>query len=321
MSDQVNETKHEFTPEPNQILKPESPKLNIIFWTLSVISWLLLIVTGWISIKWLHDEDYYVIWTIFVERNYEKYYYLPFQMHVALTYIAFIFSLVIILFGFVLYFIRTFISKNEYIIKGMLGPVTQFHFFPLLFASGLFIIGESHNNMIDFQEHEKKMHMAGLILSILGLISLIFIYIKTNLDGCTWWEILLLKKGTYSCLIVLIWYYLCYVIYYVHLAHNENETFEEKWNWKRGCGIFFSVVFGLGTLVFSFIFKDVIASFMNMIIYTGLVVYYYKIPNYYRKLKYLNKNADGGVDIAILFLSLVNFCLLLIIFRKDCFES
>ena len=71
--------------------------MNTIFWIFSVISWLLLIVTGWISIKWLHDEDYYVIWTIFVERNYEKYYYLPFQMHVALAYIAFIFSLAMII--------------------------------------------------------------------------------------------------------------------------------------------------------------------------------------------------------------------------------
>ena len=321
MSNQVNETKYNFNDEHNQIQKPETPKMNTIFWILSVISWLLLIVTGWISIKWLHDEDYYVIWTIFVERNFEKYYYLPFQMHVALAYIAFIFSLVIILFGFVLYFIRTFISKNENIIKGMLGLISKFHFIPLLFASSLFIIGECYNNKIDFSKHEKEMHIAGLIFSILGLISSIFIYIKTDLNGCKWWEILLLKKGAYSCLIILMWYYFCYVIYHVHSSNNEDETFEEKWNWKRGCGIFFSVFFGLGTLVFSFIFKDVIASFMNMIIYTGLVVYYYKIPNYFRKLKYLNKNADGGVDIAILFLSLVNCCILLTIFRKDCFKS
>jgi hypothetical protein len=242
-------------------------------------------------------------------------------MHVALTYIAFILSLVIFLFGFILYFFKTLKSNDSYIIKGMLGPFTKFHFIPLLFASSLFIIGESYNDQISFQKHAKDMHIAGLILSLLGLISLIFIYIKTNLDGCKWWEIILLKKGTYSCLIVLMWYYFCYVIYYVHAENIQDESFEEKWNWKRGCGIFFSVFFGLGTLVFSFIFKDVIASFMNMIIYTGLVVYYYKIPNYFRKLKFLNKNADGGVDIAILFLSLVNCCILLTIFRKDCFKS
>lgn len=60
---------------------------------------------------------------------------------------------------------------------------------------------------------------------------------------------------------------------------------------------------------------------MNIIIYTGLIVYYYKIPDYFRKIKYLNKNADGGVDIAILSLSLVMFCFLLIKFRQDCLTS
>ena len=60
---------------------------------------------------------------------------------------------------------------------------------------------------------------------------------------------------------------------------------------------------------------------MNIIIYIGLVVYYYKIPNYLRKIKYLNKNDNGGIDIALLFLSLVMFCVLLIKFRQDCLAS
>ena len=242
-------------------------------------------------------------------------------MHVALLYISFILSLTIILFAFILYFIKTFFSKDENIIKGMLGPSTKYHFIPLLFASSLFIIGESNKDRIDFEKYSKDMHIAGLILSLFGLISLIYIYLQTNLDGCKWWEILLLKKGAYSCLIVLMCYYFCYDIYYVHIGNNPEETYEEEWNWKRGCSIFFSAVFGVGALAFSFIFKDLVVCFLNIIIYTGLIVYYYKIPNYFRKLNYLNKNADGGVDIAILFLSLVMFCILLIKFRKECMVS
>ena len=319
MSTQTVESKNEFTYEQKQ--KIDEPKLNIIFWVFSCISWLLLIITGWISIKWLDNKDYYVIWTIYVERNFENYYYLPFQMHVALLYIAFILSLVIILFGFILYFIKTLISRDEYIIKGMLGPFTKFHFIPLLFASSLFIIGESNKNKIDFEKYGKDMHIAGLVLSLLGLMSLLYIYLQTDLDGCKWWEVLLLKKGAYSCLIALMWYYLCYDIFYVHLGNNPEETYEDEWNWKRGCGIFFSTLFGVGTLMFSFVFKDLVICFMNIIIYTGLIVYYYKIPDYFRKIKYLNKNADGGVDIAILSLSLVMFCFLLIKFRQDCLIS
>ena len=55
----------------------------LIFWIISCISWILLVITSWISLKWLNDSSYYVIWTIYVERKFERYYYLPFQMHVA----------------------------------------------------------------------------------------------------------------------------------------------------------------------------------------------------------------------------------------------
>ena len=70
MSTQTVESKNEFTYEQKQ--KIDEPKLNIIFWVFSCISWLLLIITGWISIKWLDNKVYYVIWTIYVERNLEK---------------------------------------------------------------------------------------------------------------------------------------------------------------------------------------------------------------------------------------------------------
>ena len=123
MNTQTIESKNEFIYE--QKNKVDIQKMDMIFWLLSCVSWLLLIVAGWISIKWLNDESYYVIWTIYVERNFENYYYLPFQMHVALTYIAFILSLTIILFAFILYFIKTLVSKDQNIIRGMLGLFYQ----------------------------------------------------------------------------------------------------------------------------------------------------------------------------------------------------
>ena len=36
--------------------------LKSICWILSVLSWLLFIVTGWISLRWL--EDFYIIWNV-----------------------------------------------------------------------------------------------------------------------------------------------------------------------------------------------------------------------------------------------------------------
>jgi hypothetical protein len=71
MKESANDTKTNisFEEKPTNV----DVKKNIFFWVLSCTSWLLLIIAGWISIKWLDDEDYYVIWTIYVERNFEKY--------------------------------------------------------------------------------------------------------------------------------------------------------------------------------------------------------------------------------------------------------
>lgn len=42
--------------------------LKSICWILSYISWLMLVITGWISIKWLDDENE-IIWTIGAPRK------------------------------------------------------------------------------------------------------------------------------------------------------------------------------------------------------------------------------------------------------------
>ena len=291
------------------------------FCRISIISWILLSITGWISLKWLNDSNYWIIWTIYVERNFENYYYMPFQMHVALLYITFIFSLILILFGFIIFFIRTTLQKDKQIINGLLGKTSKYHFIPLFLASALFIIGLSYKNKIDFQKKSKVLVNTGFIISLFGLISMSFIYIKTDLNNCKLYEILFIKKGSYSCLIILMWYYFCYNIYYVRRADKPNDSYKDVMNWKRGCGLFCSIAFGIGSLIFSLIFKDLIVCFMNILIYIGLMVYYLKIPDYFRKLKYLNKNGDLIVDIIILFFSFITFCILLIKYRVECFKS
>ena len=67
----------------NLDFKDGSSVVKSICWILSYLSWLLLVVTGWISIKWLDDDMHYIIWTIIVHRDMKYYPYLPFQMHVS----------------------------------------------------------------------------------------------------------------------------------------------------------------------------------------------------------------------------------------------
>ena len=60
---------------------------------------------------------------------------------------------------------------------------------------------------------------------------------------------------------------------------------------------------------------------MNTLIYVGLTVYYFKIDEKSRKSEYLNKNADGIVDIIMIALSIAVFFFLLIKYREQCLKS
>lgn len=328
-----------------------------ICWIMSYLSWLLLVASGWASIKWLDelpticDLDNYTLgddiktgWTIWAfrayrtgdcegEKNFDylKNNYYPLQMQVSLYYICFILTLIIITGGCFVFFYKTICKKDDQVINGMMGQFSKFHFFPLLCASALFIIGECVDNYdIDdwgttkINDHFKDMHISGLVFSIIGLASFIFIYIMTDLNTNDWWVLLLLKKGVFSCLIILMWYNLCYEIYYVHMYDNpdeENDDVEKYWDWRKGCGLAFSIILGIGSLAFSFVFKDLVACIMNLLIYIGLTVAYFRLPSESRKLKYANKNGDGIVDIIMLVLSVAVIVLLLVKYRENCLKS
>ena len=302
-----------------------------ICWIMSYLSWLLLVATGWASIKWLDEEpsliDKHFGWFIWIFKAVrtlkggsdplEGYY--PFQMQVSLYYICFILTLIVITCGCVIFFVKTIFKKDDEVINGMMGQFSKFHFFPLLCASALFIIGECADNDLESLDHFKKMYISGLVFSLIGLASFIFIYIMTDLNTKDWWVLLLLKKGVFSCLIVLMWHCFCYSIYYVHAY--DNPDVDKLHDWKKGCGLAFSIIFGVGSLAFSFVFKDIVACGMNLLIYIGLTVAYFRISKEDRKLKEFNKNGDGIVDIIMLVLSVAMAVLLMIKYREECLKS
>ena len=316
-----------------------------ICWIMSYLSWLLLVASGWASIKWLDDDggdDHYIGWSIWnfiairtadgdgAEDPLEKGYY-PLQMQVSLYYICFILTLIIITGGCFVFFYKTICKKDDQVVNGMMGQFSKFHFFPLLCASALFIIGECIYVDEEKENHAKNMAISGLVFSIVGLASFIFIYIMTDLNT-DWWVLLLLKKGAFSCLIILMWYNFCYGIYYVHFYDKQGDEDQspfgdpdnmskKMWDWKKGCGLAFSIIFGVGSLAFSFVFKDLVACVMNLLIYIGLTVAYFRLPSEARKQKEVNKNGDGIVDIIMLVLSVAVIVLLLIKYRENCMKS
>ena len=244
--------------------------LELIFWIISYVSWLLLTINSCVSLGWLYRKKYMRIWTINVSKEYN---YLPFQMYHMIIYIVFNFSIVIIFFGCAHLFIETLIKKNKNIdtINKLISIPVRFHFFPILCAFIMYTLGEAEQ---DSTKKLNSIYRAGFAISLVGLLSMLFIYFSTEFDSKNWQANFFIKKGVFSCLIVLFWYNVCYDIFYLHKA--LRPTGKKIFSWMKGCGLAFSIIFGLGSNVFAFFYKDILICFFNLLIYIGLTIYYYK---------------------------------------------
>lgn len=271
-----------------------------ICWILSYLSWLLLTINSWVSFGWLYREKFRSIWIIKVIIDYENYISIPLQMFYIMIYVVFNLSNVIILFGCIFFFIKTLFKKDDEMIIQLMNNLNKYHFFPLLCGFIMFLLGEcSTDNNKDF----KAINITGLVISFLGLSTMIFIYINTNFNCNDWMSNFFIKKGVYSCLIILFWYNFCYSIYFVHIADKLNDNEYDASNWIRGCGLFFSIFFGLCTLIFSFFFKDILICFFNFLIYIGLAIYFYICD--------VDKILNSGIGIVDMIIISLSFILLI----------
>lgn len=190
-----------------------------ICWVLSVFSWLLFVITGWIGYFSLVIKDYNkngisydTVWS-FVNTNY-KYgddddtSYLPIQEKYGMY--IFLFTILMILgtIAFALYLFKSTCQKDEQVFEGMMGTVSRYNFIPFICASCLFIIGLTIDNgiydlyegddedeyededdfMFDFNKIKKTINKNltkfafNLTFSILGLLTLVFIKFQTKIE-------------------------------------------------------------------------------------------------------------------------------------------
>ena len=141
---------------------------NTVFLIISYISWAAIAVNNWISLNWLYSKKYRTIWNIYIFLEGQATEHSPIQMHYIVNYIVFNFVFAIISIGCVVFFIST-LKKDQAIMNGMLGPITRFHFFPLLCGFILSVLGELGMEADNFQNFYKT-DKAGLAFSLAGLI-------------------------------------------------------------------------------------------------------------------------------------------------------
>ena len=271
----------------------------------SLISWLLLVITSLVSFsKPTAGESesfslfslYHFFWLSFSvkmdgERNYlPAFVYYGFFCFCFYSLIAFIFLSCCIM------FYNTFFELET--IKGMFFKFSKFHFIPLLCTSALFIIGEClHLDRDDFQI--KKINFSfNLIFTFIGIISLIFIQLNTDLSTSRALN-LIIKQGTYGVLIALLVYNLFFPIF---LFLVVNEYVKDKEKLFSNCGLSFSILIGVCNLALTFFLKNIGTGITNLFLYIGMIIWFFKVPKDERK-EY-NGLADGIIDCVIVAINL-----------------
>ena len=229
---------------------------NSLWYDLSILSWFLFLCAGLTSYKEHLAPD-----------NYK-----PVGAYLTLV-IGLITTIGTI--GFIIYFKNTTLNKNQNMLNGMLGEMSKYHSVCLFLVTLLLI--SLTNPLV------KASFVFSLIFSILSYGSLFFIYLKTEFEA-NWYEMLTIKKGLFSCLIA----FTCYSVFYSIAAIGSWS--EDSNDFRKGSGISFSILIGLGNLGFAFFFKDILVAIINLLIYIEMGKFFYdKKPN--------NIKADGVIDI------------------------
>ena len=302
----------------NSSYQKEDGDSKLSWYVISLFSWFFLILTIWYSYK---EANF--IWYSF-ERNLRSEEYYPIEMNITWL-LLFVFLISII--GFVVYLVFTTCKKNQGLYDGMLDNRSKYHFIPLLLISLLYIIAKNAKNVrsnnystiLENYEYLRTLISFDLIFTIFGLISLVLVYIFTELNS-EWYIVMAIKKGVYSTFIILLWYNFFHMIVSFKTINykikiNKEATTDEDGDIKflRGTGISFTIIIGIGSLVFSFIFKDLMTAFTNFLIYMGMVfAFFNKNEHIISQRKNYNKYADGILDIIIMICSLV--CMIYLIF-------
>ena len=281
-------------------IAPQQSPTNMPFLIISIVSWLLLTVNNLASLKWLYRKPY-TVWNIYANEQNFGGLSTPLQMVNTTIYKIFNFFFVITFIGCATLIFKSFIKKDQAVLDGMLGKYSKFHFIPLLFGFVMSLLGELLKN--DYKDfNDDKIAYAGLVISLVGLACMIFVYIFTNINSNEWWVSYVLNKGTFSCLIILFWYNFCYDIY---LVRHSNAPLKTDNDWYKGINLAFSIIFGIGSIAFSYVFKDIIICLINIYIYNDLAGSNIKpIPEESKEeLKKVNYLADGAIDYLILLCS------------------
>ena len=316
------------------------------FFILSISSWIMLLITSWMPILVLGTSKNELIayfWLFVKQKNSDEDYsifQLPLDINFVVFNIIYILTLVIGTIGFIAYIFNIYKSNNK-VINGMFGETSKFHFIPLFLISGLFIIGESYDDReMGYFTNDAK-YIFSIIFTVLSLITLIFVSFRTQIES-PWYASLTINKGFYSCLLALLIYNIGYVITYYGLYRKMKKYLrylgylsdydDDDWddydyddndyylpndigNWIKRCYLAFTIVIGILNNAVAFFLKDLVVSLMNLLIYLGMMISYFKLDKDMRKYLLYKNEIIGIFEIIMMVISVAYIAFHIIRYR------
>ena len=287
--------------QPQPIVQQQQPSTSFtifFFKFFSVISWVMLIVTSLEA--YFQNSLFYIFYRTYRSKSIDVQFigisklYLPITIDTSMLQSFF---LIILFFGFFNFAYYGLYKGDNSLIDPLFTNITKYHFVPLLLVSFINMNMQINNEM---EEMEGEI-ITDLVFTFIALGLLGYIYIKTNLEHKNWFFILTIKKGFFSFLIVILWYNLFYASLLIGCLNCEEEILK----FLKGAGIAFSILIGFGAMLFSFIFKDLIAAVTNLLIYIGMVSSFFGINGKDElQREFSGGVADGVIEIVMMVLNL-----------------
>ena len=273
---------------------------------LSFISWVLLITVQINTIQ--YQIPFSMIDSIYYTGKLLEYDYIYIIFDSFPQYIF----LIINLSAFVIYLIFTIYQKDENILTGLFKKTAKLHFLPLFCVSSLYIMSESYPYFKFKDEELLDRHLALFIsnsaLTLVGSILLIIVYAKTKLN-CQWYVIFFIKKGAYSSLIMLLWENILCNIFY--LAYDT----------KIYTCILFPIIRGLGAIIFSLIFNDIMVLFISLLYNIKTLEMHYLYYYYLSPEKTWIEVQIGYISLTMFLITLILMIVLIAQFRHKLYIS
>lgn len=307
-------------PEQQQQQQPQNAapttSFTIFVWKFfSVISWLLLIFT---SLEAYFNET--MLFSLYTniesnesnERN--ETVYMPLSVHLGVLQS---FYLIILFLAFYHFAYLGLYKGDESITNPLFDSVTKLHFIPLFLISFIYIIVQNRKTGVEINVFEPEL-IADLVFTIVALIFLIIIYAKTALVH-EWYIVLTIKKGLFSCLIILLWHNFFYLIVLIGFSSKFKSSSDEAFNLLKGAGIAGSLIMGIVGCIFSFAYKDLIAAATNFLLYVGMVNSFFGPKGKNENMKGKTAGvADGVIEIILMFIHFATMLILMFKFNADC---